>query len=103
MGPTASSELSQRIYGLSSTPPGVRMAGFREVAVALRCEGQVGSPPSVATDAQSGYSFMAYQSAELLFGRREGSGLILVRTEGTCARGHTAGENAAVTQRATVG
>ena len=50
--------------------------------------GQVGYPASMATDAQLGYSVTAYQSADILFGSREGRGSIPVRSEGTCARAH---------------
>ena len=66
-------------------PTGIRKAGFREVMGALRCPGQAGYPPSVATDAPLGLSVMAYQSDEVLFGRCEGYGRILVRLTGTCA------------------
>ena len=48
------------------------MAGYREVMEAIRCKGQAGYPPSVAIDALLGFSAMAYQSAKLPFGRREG-------------------------------
>ena len=72
MGPHASGELPRRIYDLFATPPGVRMAGYREVMEAIRCKGQAGYPPSVAIDALLGFSAMAYQSAKLPFGRREG-------------------------------
>ena len=57
-------EWPQRIYGLSSAPPRIRKAAFREVIGAHRCKGQVGWPPSVATDARLGFSAMAYQLAE---------------------------------------
>ena len=51
---------SQRIYVLDAIPPGIRRAGFREVMEVLRRPGQVGYPPSVVTDAQLGFSAMAY-------------------------------------------
>ena len=101
--PAASGELPQRIYDLSPAPPRIRRAGSREVAYALRCGGQVEYPPSVAPDAKLGYSVLARQSAELLFGQREGSGEILVRLEGACARAHEAGKTTKVAQRAKVG
>ena len=69
----------------------------------VRCKGQVGYPPSVAADSQSGFLVWAYQPAELLFDRREGSGHILVRLEGMRTRAHKAGKGAEPTQRATVG
>ena len=53
----------------------------------LRSPGQVGNPPNVATDARLGYSAMAYQAAEVVFGRCEGLGSLLARSAGTCARG----------------
>ena len=69
----------------------------------LRRPGQVGLPPSVATDAQLGFSVIAYQSAELLFDRREGCGRILARLVGTCARAHKASKDVDITQRARAG
>ena len=66
----------------------------------LRYKGQVCYPPSVATDAQLGFSVIAYQSAELLFDRREGCGRILARSVGTCARAHKASKDVDITQRA---
>ena len=64
--------------------------------------GQAGCPPGVATDAQSGLPVMAYQSAELLLGQRGGSGYVLIRMEGACARAHKAGKHAGSAQRAKV-
>ena len=100
LGAAASGERSRRICYLSSTPPGIRKAAFREVMDVLRYKGKVGYPPSVATDAQLGFSAMAYQYAEVLFGQREG---IPVRFEGTCPRVRRAGKKADNTQRAKVG
>lgn len=57
---------------LESIPPGVRWAAAREVMVAHQAKGQVGYPPSIATDAQLGFSVLAYQSAAVLFGLRKG-------------------------------
>ena len=102
LGPDASGLYSQKVSDLNATPPGSRKAGFREVMEALRCPGQVGCPPSVATDAQKGFPVMAHQSAEVLFDRRYGDGRILVRHTGTCARAHR-GRQAEMTQRAKVG
>ena len=53
-----------------------RKATAREVIEFLRTKGQVGYPLSTATDSQLGYSVMAYQSADVLFGAREGDGSI---------------------------
>ena len=86
-----------------AAPPSIRKAGFREVAGVLRFPGQVGYPPGVATDAQVGFSVMAYQSAEMLFGRREEDGYISVRLQGACARAHQGGQKGDMTQRAKVG
>ena len=61
LGPSASGAYSIRVFDLDATPPGIRRAGFREVLEFLRPPGQVGYPPNVATDAQSGFSVMAYQ------------------------------------------
>ena len=61
LGPNESGVYSQRIFDLDATPPGIRKAGFREVIGVLRSPGQVGRPPGVATDAESGFSVMAYQ------------------------------------------
>ena len=62
------------VSALDATPPGIRKPGYRQVMEAMRCPGQVGYPPSVATDAQLGFSVMAYHSAEVLSGRCEGGG-----------------------------
>ena len=59
LGPNASGIYSQRVSDLGATEPEIRKAGFREVTRVLRCPGQVGYSPSVATDAQLGYSVMA--------------------------------------------
>ena len=48
--PAASRELSQRIYDLFSALRGIRKAGFRGVMEFLQRRGQVGYPPSVATN-----------------------------------------------------
>ena len=69
----------------------------------LRFKGQVGCPPSVAADAQLGFSATGYQSAELLFERREGGGHILLRLEGTYSRAHEAGKETEMSQRAKAG
>ena len=61
---------------LGATPPGIRKAGFREVVEILRRPGQVGRPPDVATEAQLGFSAMAYQLAEALFGAAAGAGAL---------------------------
>ena len=79
LGPNTPRELPRRIYELAATPPGIRKTGFRKVMEALRRKGQVGYPPSVATDAQLEFSSMAYQSAGLPLGRCDGGGHILVR------------------------
>ena len=94
LGPNASGELSQRICDLDVTTPGIRRAGLREVMGVFRSTEQAGYPPSVATSAQLGLSVMAYQSAELLFGRCGGVGHILLRFEGSRARAHRAGREA---------
>ena len=52
----------------------------------LRAKGQVGYPPAIWTDAQSGYPVMARQSPGILFDVCGGDGSILVGPEGTCAR-----------------
>ena len=46
----------------------------------------MGYPPSGATDAQPGVPAMAYQSADIIFGQREGNSRILVRIDGARAR-----------------
>ena len=95
----ASGAWSQRATTLASTPPVVRKAAVREVMKVLRARGQVGSRPSVATDAQLRFSVMAYQSASMLFVSRDGDFAILVRFEGTCASAHSWGR-AELAQRA---
>ena len=90
-------------FGPECYPPGVWMAGFREVMEVLRSPGQVGNPPSIATNAHLGFPVMAYQSAEVLFGRCEGHGGSLVRVVGTCARAHLWSKKDDVAQRAKVG
>ena len=45
-----------------SRPPVLRNVGFREILIALSVPGQVGYPPSMSTDACSGYSPMKIQS-----------------------------------------
>ena len=87
---------------LNATSPGVRKAGFCEVVGVLRCPVQVGYPPRIATEALLGFSFMAYQSAEVLFDRCEGDGHILVRLTGTCTRARQGGQGK-LTKRAKVG
>ena len=101
-GPNASGLSPQMVPDSDATAPGIREAGFREVVEGLRCPGQAGYPPSVATDAQLGFSVMAYQSAEVLFDRCEGDGHILVRPTGTCARAHKWGQGE-LAHRAKVG
>ena len=88
LGPYASGLYTPLVPDLDASPPGTSKAGFREVMEALRSPGQPGCPPSVATDTQLGFSVMAYQSAEVLFGH------ILVRLLGTCARAPKAGRRA---------
>ena len=70
---------------------------------APRSPGHVGYPPSVAADAHQGLSAVAYQSAELLFGRCEGQGSILTRSVETCTRAHQGSGKDDITQRAKVG
>ena len=70
---------------------------------APRCPGQVGYPPSVAADAQLGFSVMAYQLAELPSGRCDGGGHIWARLIGTCTRAHKASRNGDIAQLAKVG
>ena len=103
LGPNASGAYSQRVCNLGATLPGIRQAGHREVAEVIRSPGQVGYPPSVATDAQLGFPVMAYQSAELLSGRCEGDGNILARLVGARARAQKANNHVDVAQRAKVG
>ena len=79
------------------------MAGFRDVMGVLRRQGLAGFPPSVATDAHLGFSVMAYQKAEALFGRCEGQGSILARLVGTCARAPRGSKKEDIAQRAKVG
>ena len=69
----------------------------------IRNPGQVGYPLREATDAQLGFSVVAYQSAELLFDRREGNGRISVRLVGTRTWAHKARKEADITHRAKVG
>ena len=94
---------SQWVSDLDVTPPGVRGEGFREVMEVLRSPGQVGYPPSVATDARLGSPVTAYQSAEVLLGRCEGQGGILARLAGTCARARQGSKKEDITQRSKVG
>ena len=101
--PYASGLHSQMVADSDTAPPSIRKAGFREVVEVLRCPGEVGYPPGVATDAQLGFSAMAYQPAEMLFGRREEGGYISVRLQGTCARAHQGGQKGDMTQRAKAG
>ena len=68
----------------------------------MRTTRQVGYPPSIATDAQPGYSVMAYQSVEILFESCDGGGSILGRLEGSGPLGHP-GTQDALTKRAKVG
>ena len=70
---------------------------------ALRRPGRVGYPPSVATDAQLGFSLMAYQPAEVFFGRFEGDGRSLARITGSRARAHQGGQNGDMIGRAKAG
>ena len=98
--PICSGLHSQMASDLDATPPGIRKVGFRELMGVPRCPGQVGYPPSVATDAQLGFSVLAYQSAEILFDRCEGGGRILVRILGTCTRAPQGGKKGDITQRA---
>ena len=93
LGPEASEAYSQRVRDLFATPPGIRKAGFREVMEVARCPGQARHPPSVAPDAQLGFSATAYQSAEVPFDRCEGNGHISVRLVGMRARAHKANKD----------
>ena len=93
---------SQWASDLDATPPGIRKAGFREVLEVLRGPVKGGYPPSVATDAHLGFSVMAYRSAEVLFGRCEGQGRILVRLVGTCSRAHQGRKKEDIAQPAKV-
>ena len=68
----------------------------------LGAERQAGYPSINATDAQRGNSAMAYHSADVLSGSREGDGSILVLTEGTHARAD-AGLQSELAQRGKVG
>ena len=79
LGPDASDAYPQQVFDLDATLPGIRTAGFREVIEVLRRPGQAENPPSVAPNAQLGFSAMAHQYAEMLLGRCEGDGNILVR------------------------
>ena len=65
---------------------------MREASECLRAKGEVGNPAAIATVAQ----------LDILFGSREGSGSILVRLDGTCARAHQ-GPRSEPAQRAKVG
>ena len=65
-------------------------------------KGEVGYPPSVATDAHLGYSVICWQSGAILFGSREGDSHILMRIEGAGVRSHP-GRRGAMAQRAGVG
>ena len=69
----------------------------------LRSPGQAGYPPSVAADAHLGFSVMAYQSAEVLFGRCLGQGSVPVRVAGSGARAPQGSKKDDITQRAKVG
>ena len=100
LGPNASGIFSQMIFDLGAIPPGMRMAGFREVMEGLRSPAKVGYPPSVATDAQLGCSVAAYQSAEVRFERCEGGGRILVRVTGSRTRAHKGSQQGDIAQRA---
>ena len=84
LGTFASGFYSQMVSDLGATPSGIRNAGFREAM-------QVSSPPSVATDAQLGFSLMAYQSTGVPFDRCGEVGHILVRLSGTSARARQGG------------
>ena len=89
---------------LASTPPGIKKAVLREVRGVLRSKRHVGYPPSVATDAQLGFSVMARQYAEVLFGRCYGNSYIPVRKDGTRSRARQGRKKAdALAQRAKTG
>ena len=74
LGPNASGIHPQKVPDVDATSPGIRKAGFRGVMEVLRCPGQVGYPPGVATDAQLGFSVKAYQSAEAFSAAAKGAG-----------------------------
>ena len=86
--------IGERLFGRSGgVCSGDRRASFRE---------EMEFPPNIATDAQPGYSAVAYQSADILFGSREGDCSILVRIEDTCTPAH-AGPKSEMARRARVG
>ena len=70
---------SQMVSDLGAAHLGIRKAGCREVMEAIRRPALVGRPLSVATDAQLGFSAIAYQLAEVLSGRCQGDGHFLAR------------------------
>ena len=90
-GPYTSGIYSQMAPDPVAARPGIRKAGNHEVAEVLRSRGQAGHPPSVATDAQLGFTVTAYQTAEVLFSRCGGGGHAVVRPTGTCARAQKGG------------
>ena len=69
-----------------STAPELRKARVRELLAFLRADGQVGLPPTIATDASLGYSAMAYQGAKVVFGHPDADRFILARFEVTAER-----------------
>ena len=69
LGSNASVAWTHRIYNLDALRPGIRKTGFREVMEVIRCRHLAGLLPSVAIDAQLGFSARAYQPAELLSDR----------------------------------
>ena len=103
LGPDASGIDPQTASHLDATPPRIRKAGCREEMEGIRCLGQAGYLPSVATVAQSGFSAMAYLSAEVPFDRYGGDGHVLVRLMESCSRAHQGGQKGGMTQRAKVG
>ena len=93
MGGADAGARSQRIHKLPPAHPGVRMAAFRDVMEVLRLRGKAGYPPGAPTDANLGYSVMAYQSGAILSGSRERDSHNFALIEGMCARAHPGGRN----------
>ena len=87
VGNPPSGALANNLQSNTQTPPGIRKTNFREVLSILQVPHQIGLPGTQSADANLGFAFYAYQSAEVALPPGEKRREILLRVAGAATHG----------------
>ena len=90
LGPQTSGAGSNNAKLVQCAPPAIRKTAVRELLILSSSTGLLGFPPTIHTDASTGFSRRGYRSADLAFNLREQDTLLVVCLRGTLPRAHAA-------------